>query len=260
MLRTIKTGWVVLSLCSVLGGCATLLGGDTQKELSGRDRAILFVQMAQGALLEGDPTGALQNLAEAEKWDAELASLHYFRSLAYFAKRDSKAALKSVEKAVQLDSAHSEYANTYGKLLMDAGRYAEARKPLTQAASDPLYRDAYKAYTNLGILNYRQGRHEEARRSFDQAVLADAQNSCVAYYYRGNLWMRESEFKKAVTDYERAVDKYCANFKEAHFALGLVYARSQKFGLARKKFMEIRSLFPNTEIASKSLEQLEYLP
>lgn len=239
-------------------GCAT--PEKTQKSLSPTERARLLVEVGNGALLEGDPTGALQSLVQAEKEDPNLPELHHSKALAYYAKHDLNKALTSAKKAISLKADYSDANTTLGKLLLDAGKYDEAKAPLNLAAQDPLNRDAYKAWTNLGIIQYRQGDYLKAGSLLNQAIQSAPQVACVAYYYRGHLKLRDSNFDEAIENYGLATKRFCANFGDAYLALGIAYQRGRHYELARKTFLEIEKRYPNTKLAERALDQLKYIP
>jgi Tfp pilus assembly protein PilF len=245
-------------LVVVWTGCATQ--APHHKELSKTERARMLVEVGNGALVEGDPTGALQNLARAEQEDASLPELHHSKALAYYAKRDLSAAISSAQKAVELKSNYSDANNTLGKLLLDAGRYEEALKPLQVAAGDALYREAYKAWTNLGIIKYRRGEYSGSENLMSRAIQEAPSQACVAYYYRGHLKLMEKHLDEAIQDYNRATQKLCASFGEAHIALGLAYQKNRQYELARKTFLEIQKRYPNTKLAERALDQLKFIP
>ncbi len=253
-----------LALASVttasLPGCATTSSTTgSKKELTSEEKARLLVQAAAGAINEGDPTGALQYLAEAEKIDSEIPELHYNRALAFYAKKDPKNALKSAKKALELSPKSSEINNTVGKLLIDAGFYHEAEAPLLKAASDPLYRGAYKANTNLAILYYRQGKLAKSNQHIEKAIQEAPELACVAYYYQGHLRLKESRLREAAESYDKATQKQCANFPDAHLALGIAFERNKQYDRARKKFLDIKNNFPNTKVAEQAMDRLKYL-
>src|SRR4051812_42305258 len=122
--KKLRFGMLMLSTCSlVLGinalstGCATSSDNPNSpssnaKDLSSTQRARMKVDIANGALLEGDATGALQNLNEAELEDDSLPELHHTRALAYFAKKDLDRAIKSAKIAVDLKPKYSDANNT----------------------------------------------------------------------------------------------------------------------------------------------------
>jgi Tfp pilus assembly protein PilF len=246
-------------LLTVLGGCASA-EVTPPKEYSKVDKARMIIEIANGSLAEGDATGALQSLAQAETIESELPELHHSRALAFYAKNDLNSAIQSAFRAVKLKPDYADGNNTLGKLLMDAGRNEEAEKPLQIAGNNALYREAYKALTNLGILNYRAGQFGVARKYFERAIADAPVLACVAYYYRGHLDLKDSNLKEAVNDYSKATKKVCAQFAEAYLALGLAYEQDRQYPQARRTFLDIQKRYPNTKLAEKALEQLRFLP
>jgi type IV pilus assembly protein PilF len=237
-------------------GCASA----GKKSLTKVERARMWLDVANGALSEGDPIGALENIAKAEKEAPDLPDLHHSRALAYHIKKEPEIALEEARKAVALDPTYSEANNTLGKLLLDRGLYDEAIPRLSAADADPLYRGAYKANTNLGIIHYRQGKYGEARHYFNRAIDQSPLNCCIAYYYRGHLSIRESRVREAIRDYEKATQKLCSDFADAHFALAVAFERSQQTDRARRKYLEIQDRYPNTPLADQAFNHLRDLP
>jgi Tfp pilus assembly protein PilF len=220
----------------------------------------MMVDIANGALLEGDPTGALQNLRQAESYDPNLAQIYHSRAIAFFRKNDLISAVQSARRAVEILPAFSDANNTLGRLLMDLGKYDEAIKPLQLAANDSFYRDAYKAWTNLGILKYNQGEYLVAEAFLTRAIVDSPQSACVAHYYRGQIEVQDTRVKEAIGDFHEATKRFCAHFADAHLALGMAFQKNRQYEDARKTFLEIQKLYPNTKNAERALSQLKYLP
>ncbi len=241
-------------------GCATEGASNKNPVYSKTDRSRMLIQVANSALLSGDPTGALQSLMRAEQEDDGLPELHHSKGLAYLMKHDPEKALQCVKKAVRLKPNYSDANNTLGKLLIDSGQYDEAIPPLQLAAQDALNREAYKAWTNLGILSYRRGDYRQSEVYMSRAIEEAPALSCVAYYYRGQIRVRNKQWKIAIGDYSEASKKLCSQFGDAYLALGMAYQQDQKFELARKTFLEIQRRYPNTKLAEQALDQLKYLP
>ena len=239
-------------------GCASA-PKSTKKNLSSDERARLWLGIAVGALTEGDPVGALQNLEMAEK-ESDLPEIHHTRALAFHMQHNDERALTEVRIAVKMNPKFSEANNTLGKLLMDRGRYGEAVEPLTRASEDSLSRNSYRAFTNLGILYYRQGRYDLSRKDFAKAVDLDSIQTCVAHYYLGHLDLRESKLKDAIHEYELATHKLCADFVDAHFALGVAFERDRQFDLARRKYLEIQERYPKSSVAEQAFDRLRTIP
>ncbi|MBI2712670.1 MAG: tetratricopeptide repeat protein [Bdellovibrio sp.] len=260
MLIRIVTQSVVFGYFLFVLGCSTTEVVNEHRNYTNTEKARMVVEIANGALAEGDPVGALQHLVRAEAFDNEIPELYHSKALAFFMRQDLDNALRAARRAVELKPNYSDANNTLGKLLMDAGQYPEAELKLQLAANDVLYRDAYKAQTNLGILHYKNGRNEVAQKYFDRAIAGSPNTACVAYYFRGNIELKNSELKKAIESYTLATQKTCAQFVDAQFALGLAYSKSGQIPLAKQTFLEIQKRYPKHALAEKALEQLRFLP
>jgi Tfp pilus assembly protein PilF len=263
--KKLWTGWVLGGVALIgLGACSTPRssgpGGSARKEPTRTERARMLVEIANSAIVEGDAISALEHLIRAEKEDSELPELYHSKALAYYMKRDTATAIAQARKAVQLKPDYSDANNTLGKLLIDAGQPEQAIAPLSTAAKDPIYRDAYKPLTNLGILYYRRGSYEQADQYLSRAIEDAPAVACVAYYYRGHLRLRDSRFDDAQKDYDSAGKRSCTGFADARLALGIAYQRGKRYDLARKTFMDVSSRFPNTKVAEQAMNHLRTLP
>ena len=210
--------------------------------------------------MDGDTVSAFQHCLRAEQENSSMPEVYHMRALIYATKHDFANALIEVKKALKLNPNFSAANNTYGKLLIDTGKYSDAIEPLKKAANDPLYREAYKSWTNLGILYYRQLDNKKAMTNLNAAIENSPELSCIAYYYRGHIEMQQSNFKTAIRDYDRATRRYCSDFRDAQLALGIAFERSKQYDRARKKFVEIRDQYPDTPVADQAANHLRYLP
>ncbi len=242
-----------------LPGCATP-SSKKSNEMSRTDRARMLIEVANGALAEGDPTGALQNLTEAERIDNSLPELYHSFAVAYLNKHNLPLAIENAQKAVAIKPDYPEANNTLGKLLIDAGHFSEAVAPLEKAANNALYRDAYRAWTDLGIIQYRLGQFDQAESFMSRAIQDAPTAACVAYYYRGEIKVRKMQFTDAIQDYDQATKKLCARFGEAYLAMGIAYEQSKQYDLARKTFLEVEKRYPNTKLAEQAIGRIRYLP
>lgn len=251
---------LILSLVFVLPACSSPPKESPFKNLTQEQRATLIVDSAEGAINEGDPTGALHVLLEAEKLAPDMPRLHLARALAMYAKNDTASAVIHARRAVELSKRYPEAWNTLGKFLMEAGRPGEAESYLLKAAGEPLFRSSYKAHTNLGILYYRQGKYAKARDHFDRAVLDSPEGACIAHYYKGHLHARQGDVRSSIRDYGMAVRGICASFSDAHVALALALEKDGRTDAARRKYLEIQKFFPNSKVADQAMERLRRLP
>ncbi len=234
--------------------------GDDRPKLTPEARGVMMIQVANGAILERDPVGALQALKQAETLAPDNPDLHHTKALAFFLKQDLTSAIASARRSVELKPDYSVANNTLGKLLMDAGQYAEAETYLQKAANDNLSYEAFKARTNLGVLNYQRGKYTVSRFHLDLAIREEPKEACVARFYRAQLFLRESKAADAIKDLKGATMDACSRYGEAHLALGMAYLQNHQNDLARKKLFEVSQLFPGTDFAERSLEALRNVP
>lgn len=219
-----------------------------------------LLSMATAAIRENDPITALKSLILAEDIEPDLPKIYHFKSLAYYQKQDLDLALESSKKAITLDPKYSAANNTYGKLLLDRGQYLEAEKYLKLAAFDTLNREAYIARTNLGILYYKKNDFRRAGMELDKATIESPDKACLAYFYKGHIDFKNANFDAAIKDYTRATKKLCGSNADAYYSLGVTYEKTKQFDLARKQYLEIKNLFPDTRVAEKAVERLRVIP
>jgi Tfp pilus assembly protein PilF len=247
---------VLVPLCLLFQGCASIQSVKRDPAVEAQN----WVALAEAALNDQDPTGALQALARAEALSSDLASVHHLRALAFLSKSDLNTAFVSARRAHELAPRDSAIATTFGKILIDLQKLSEAERVLLPAARDPLYRDAFKARTNLGVLNFIRGDLATARFHFDRAIQEVPEQACVAYHLRGQLFMKQGKRREAIQDFERSTQRLCGGYAEAEVTLGSALISDRQFDRARKKFLEIRQRFPGTRWAEMAMDRLRDVP
>lgn len=261
MKRLIKlsSGVGLLSILLLMAACAHS-GVQSEREATPEERLEILLDAASSTLREGDPTGALMYAVEAEKIAQDRPNIYYIKGVAFLQKRDLNRAYQEMKKALALKSDFSSAHNALGKICVDLGRYAEAEKSLLIAARDPLNREAFLAKTNLGILYYKQEKWNLSEVQMRSAIQDAPKVSCVAQFYLGHLQLRKNEKKSAIESYRKATLGSCGGFTDAHYALGVAYARDKQYEKARKKFLEVKEMFPESSFASKAMAELRFLP
>jgi type IV pilus assembly protein PilF len=234
--------------------------GQTKKDPSPTERARLLTDIASAALGEGDSTGALAYLDQAQQLDPKSPGIHYLFALAYYQKKELDLAIASARKTVTLAPRFTDAKNTLGKLLVEKGEYDEAEPLLREAASDLKNPNAYMARTNLGMLYFKSGKKDLAKAEFTRVIGENAQNGCVSAYFRGQIFFEQGLFEKAQKDFHLAGRGYCGNLRDAHILEARTLMELGRKDLARAKLIEIQKLFPNSteaDTAAKLLRQIQ---
>jgi tetratricopeptide (TPR) repeat protein len=254
---TKKSQFAVLLSGLLVVACAT---SKPKPSTTPEQHARLLLNVANAALVENDPTEAMEALAQAEAVDPDLPEIYHTRGLALYNRGNIQGALEQVQKAVKMSPDYVDANNSLGKILTDLGRYDEAVAPLQRAAHATFYRETYKPLTNLGILYYRKGDIGKASDFFTKAVEQGGEHACIAYYYKGHLDLRDGHFSDAIKDYTNATKRWCAGFADAHLAIAITYERSKQYALARRTFVEVQQRYPNSKAADQAIDHLRELP
>ena len=217
-------------------------------------------RLGNGAYMDQNWSIALSEFAQAEKLDPDLAQVNHSKGLTFWQMGRAAEAEAELLKAIQKDPKFSAAYNSLGKILMDLRREDEALAYLMRAAEDPLYDEAYKANTNLGVYFYRKGALDQAVAYFDTAVKMAPVQSCVAYFYRANTRLKQGKVSEALDDYDSATQKLCGGFVHAHYAKGIALQKAGRAHDAKIQFLEVKKLFPESKFARRAIERLKEIP
>jgi tetratricopeptide (TPR) repeat protein len=119
---------------------------------------------------EGDPTQG--SLAVIERGDPGAGSAeHWFERGCDLERGNAEAARQAYERALQADAGHVGAHLNLGRLVHEAGRFAEAervyRRAILACGGDPLL------YYNLGVLLEDMGRKSAAMDAYEKALHED---------------------------------------------------------------------------------------
>ncbi|WP_199609148.1 type IV pilus biogenesis/stability protein PilW [Flocculibacter collagenilyticus] len=153
MLRLVVT---TLSL-ALLSGCVTqtsVKGSEKpvfQRKFDPQDAAHTRIALGLNYLKNGEPSQAKYNLEKALTFAPKMPEVHI--SLAYYYQmvNEHGLAIKSYEKAIDLDPKNPDTLNNYGAFLCKVGQYEKAEKLMLRAIKVPSYIRVADTYENLGL-------------------------------------------------------------------------------------------------------------
>ncbi len=136
-------------------------------------------------LLSGDP-----ELPRPDK--PSEAEIYYLKSKGLFYQDDLEGALFLVRRGLRTAGEQGIYRAFEGQILLELGRFPEARRRLEQAVTlDP---ESAHALYHLGLVLERLAENEEARRAFEAAHALDPD------HYPLPVEVDEAVFRKAADD------------------------------------------------------------
>lgn len=152
---------------------------------------------------------------------------------------DVEGAAEAVARAHHKAPGDAAISVRYGRLLSEAGRYAEAEtvlRGLSGAVEKP------RLLVELGLVKVKQGRDEEARELFRQAV-EHAPRFAVGHYYLGLTHHRLGNEAEAVEELHTAGQLDVADWRPLA-ALCSVQRRAGQREAARATRMDLERRFP----------------
>jgi tetratricopeptide (TPR) repeat protein len=142
-------------------------------------------------------------------------------------------------------------AQTYEKFIEKSYLYADsdnfpAAEECLKAAmrletANPLN---YALLTNLGTIQRRQGKFEDALISYTAALSKHSEDEIILLN-RAELYTDMNSPEKAISDYNTLIIKY-PNNEKALYGRGLLYIRTGEFILAQTDFEHILDKYPDT--------------
>jgi type IV pilus assembly protein PilF len=158
-----------LAACSALFACVS--SGDATRPAGNDANAAAFnLQLGVTYLQQGNLAVAKDKLERAQKQDPGSPAVHSALGLLYERLGDQKRADAEHKRALSRAPRDPEVLNNYAVYLCRNGRAAEGVQRFEQAATNPLYRTPWAAYTNAGVCLRAVQRNAEAEQRFVRAL------------------------------------------------------------------------------------------
>jgi type IV pilus assembly protein PilF len=200
-----------------------------------RNRARVHTELASLYYSRGNMGVALEELRIATEADPNYASTHGMFGLVYMDLRENKLAEQSFERALSLSPSDPDINHNYGWFLCQTGREPASIKYFLQAIRNPLYPTPWRSYSaagqcmlrsndlkgaeelfqralklepddppslfQMGLIRYRQGQMEEARKlvsRYNKLVKPNAESLWLALRIERKLGERTAESSYAL--------------------------------------------------------------
>lgn len=242
-----KPGLLCASLCLGLSACAST--GDSNGSGVGKSEAAarINLQLGVGYLQEGNLPIAKEKLERARRQDPHNPEIH--GAMAWLDERlgKDKEADKEFRTALELAPHDPAMLNNYAVFLCSHERADEGVRYFEQAATNPLYRTPWAAYTNAGVCLRAAHRDADAAQRFARALRSNPAYS-EAVFQASDLDFQQQK----LADARFRIDVFMLTNPATPDLLLLAYriAQVQKDATAQQRYaIRLSKEFPNSDQA-----------
>ena len=242
-----KPGLLCASLCLGLSACAST--GDSNGSGGGRSEAAarINLQLGVGYLQEGNLPIAKEKLERARRQDPHNPEIHGAMALLDQRLGKDKEADKEFRTALELAPRDPAMLNNYAVFLCSHERADEGVRYFEQAATNPLYRTPWAAYTNAGVCLRAAHRDADAAQRFARALRSNPAYS-EAVFQASDLDFQQQK----LADARFRIDVFLLTNPATPDLLLLAYriAQVQKDATAQQRYaIRLSHEFPNSDQA-----------
>jgi type IV pilus biogenesis/stability protein PilW len=195
----LRCGFTVLAVISMMvGGCAT------SQNTSPQGSSDYHARIGTAYLGEGKYQLAYVEFQKAIMIDANNRDALYNLGLACYHLEDYEKSKQYFLQALSITPDYPDAHNNLGLIYMQLGQWKEAEEHFQKAVSNPIYKTPELAYYSLGMIQYRQGRYDNALESFKASVRRD-RNFALPYYGMALAYNRLERFGEAADLMEKAI-------------------------------------------------------
>jgi len=160
--------------------------------------------------LVGDYGYAIEHYDAAIELEPNL-EFYYYRAMAYLEEEDLEEALDDFDRVIRLEPGYVGAYFGRGRVHALAGRYEQAIEDLTIAAEDPGRSYQFPFFLDdhplldRALIYWETGQPEQAMLDVN-AVIQEAPDWYLPYYYRGLIYEEWGEIALARADFERLLE------------------------------------------------------
>lgn len=224
---------------------------------SATQQADYHYMLGVSSLNEGNPTGALKELLEAEKLNRNDHQIQAGLAQAYWMKQAHGLSEKHFLKAIELSDNNPMYYNNLAALYLSMERYDEAIVVFRKAADNLLFDRPELAWTGIGLANFEKQDYAAAQRAYQKAIKLNSRYY-LATYRLGELYYNQDRPVEALEMFTRTVE-LAPGFADAHYWQGLVYMKMKESVKANISFREVVRLAPQSELAKLAGQYLKII-
>jgi Tfp pilus assembly protein PilF len=241
-------------LVALLSSCASQ---DVNKEKSVElKKAELYYTQGTNELVQKKYQEALINLLKASEFDPKDSHIRNNLGMAYYFREKPELAIMELEKSIQLDPKNSDARVNLGSIYLEKNLLKEAKAQYEIVAQDLTYRNQFRNYYNLALLDLRTGDRKEAYENLEKSI-KEKEDYCQAHFKLGELYMEEYKFTQALSSFQESSKGTCVTEPAPHYQQALALINLNRFEEARIKLKMLMEKHGKTRFYSLSQIQLK---
>jgi type IV pilus assembly protein PilF len=209
-----------------------------------RNRARIHTELASLYYGRGNMGVALEELRIAQEADGNYAPVYGMYGLVYMDLRENSRAQENFERALRLSPSDPDINHNYGWFLCQTGHETESIKYFLQAVRNPLYPTPWRSYSAAGQCTLRKNDLKQAEDLFDRALKLEPDDP-PSLLQMGVIRYRQGRMEDA----RRLVSRYNKLVSPTSESLWLALRVERKLGDARTESSyatQLRRRFPGS--------------
>jgi type IV pilus biogenesis/stability protein PilW len=253
---------ITVALLLTLASCSSSSSGSRAMRRPGSETSAAnplypFTLMRQGSVLlqQGRYDDALKSFEKAAQLQPENATTHNMVGLCYLKLEQYDKALAAFNQALDLVPSFSDARNNRGATYLAMKQYHLAEVDFLAVLGDPTYPHRWDVYYNLGMTYLDRGQLGAAIENFRRAANASAP-VFEAFLRLSEIAQRQGKTDSAIDTLEQAHIRF-PDQPEATFRLGQLLLGTGREEEGRKYLQEVAASDPSSKLAGEARKLLE---
>ncbi len=240
----------VLCFLAVMNACTNTAWHKDQSEIY-LNRGLSFIELQQY-------NNALKDLLQAEKYYPGDPKVHYYLGMVYHDKGMKEKAVTEFQQAISLQEDYSEAHNYLGTLYSVDGLWDKAIAEFDKALANPLYDTPEVPLYNEGWAYYSKKDYKNALVKYQEAIDRQPRTVQLPQIEKniGLIYYDQSNVVEAIVHFKKAVEMNSYLY-DAHFYLGQCYLKIKDRANAKKSFLAVVKIAPQSAYGKKAKEYLQ---
>lgn len=244
--------FIVILLAALICSCVPM-----EQKQSDSSKAEYHYILGVTSLNEKNPTEALKEFLEAQKYDAANPDIQAGLAQAYWLKKAYPLAEKHFKNAIQLSENEPKYYNNLGALYLSIERHDEAIAAFEKAADNLLFDRPEVAWTGIGMAHVQKQDYQAAQIAYQKAIGINPRYY-MAPFRLGELYYNQDRPVEALEMFQKSVS-LAPGFANGYYWQGLVYMKMKDTKSAKESFAKVVKLAPDSDVSRLATNYLKII-